>query len=387
MNKSNKEFMIFSAINIIFVVDAHAWTSLNIMTRYLSYNMFFMQAFIFISGYFFAWKDDLSITKYIVKKIKNLMIPYYIWWFLYALFLWLLYKFTNIKIGADITLNNLILGPWKGGECWNFANPSWFVCCLFLIQMVYILIRCICKRFWNDWIALVVFIVISVYGTNYVTVNSIIPQWCNLYRVAILLCFYQIGIVYRKYIEKWVHKMSGIAVCTLALAFIAIYTGVYGWNEFYFNSLLWSKPGMEQFGMMAGMRPVITGIVGILFWLKISQALVPVLENNRLVNFISNHTFEIMFNHIIFIWIVNLLLIRLNNKIVLADFDVVQAVTNPWYRWCNSTWSNLMYFLAGLFGALAVAWLNDCIKHNYKNFMETMSTKIRKKVNCENGKA
>lgn len=78
MNKSNKEFMIFSAINIIFVVDAHAWTALNLMTRYLSYNMFFMQAFIFISGYFFVWRDDLSITKYIVKKIKKLMIPYHI---------------------------------------------------------------------------------------------------------------------------------------------------------------------------------------------------------------------------------------------------------------------------------------------------------------------
>lgn len=124
MNKSNKEFMIFSAINIIFVVDAHAWTALNLMTRYLSYNMFFMQAFIFISGYFFVWRDDLSITKYIVKKIKKLMIPYYVWWFLYALFLWLLYKFANVKIGADITLHNLILGPWEGGECWNFSNPS-----------------------------------------------------------------------------------------------------------------------------------------------------------------------------------------------------------------------------------------------------------------------
>ncbi len=384
MNKSNKEFMIFSAINIIFVVDAHAWTALNLMTRYLSYNMFFMQAFIFISGYFFVWRDDLSITKYIVKKIKKLMIPYYVWWFLYALFLWLLYKFANVKIGADITLHNLILGPWEGGECWNFSNPSWFVCCLFLIQILYIFVHYISKRFWNDWIALMVFIVISVYTTNYVTVNSIIPQRCNFYRVAILLCFYQIGVVYRKYLEKYVKKLSGIAVCTVILAFIAIYAGIYGWNEFYFNSLSWSKAGMEQFGLMAGMRPIITGVVGILFWLKISQALVSVLENNRFVNFISNHTFEIMFNHIVFIWIVNLILVKLNNKIVLAGFDMVSAINDPWYRWCDSSWSNLMYFLAGLFGALAVAWISDYVKRKIRDIWDTMHRKMRNQVEVAN---
>ena len=51
--KSNKEFMLLSAIGIIFVVDAHAWTSLSLFTAYIPYNSFFMPMFVFISGYFF----------------------------------------------------------------------------------------------------------------------------------------------------------------------------------------------------------------------------------------------------------------------------------------------------------------------------------------------
>ena len=141
---------------------------------------------------------------------------------------------------------------------------------------------------------------------------------------------------------------------------------------------------MEQFGLMAGMRPIITGVVGILFWLKISQALGSVLENNRFVNFISNHTFEIMFNHIVFIWIVNLILVKLNNKIVLAGFDMVSAINDPWYRWCDSSWSNLMYFLAGLFGALAVAWISDYVKRKIRDIWDTMHRKMRNQVEVAN---
>ena len=232
--------------------------------------------------------------------------------------------------------------------------------------MVYVIVRRVFDKFWDEWVALIILCCISIYTTRYVTINSTISAWCNLYRVAILICFYQFGVVYRKYLEKWYEKMPGIAVCMVEICFIAIFNGVYGYNEFYFNSLSWSVPGMEQFVVMVGLRPIITGVIGILFWLKISQALVPVLENNRFINFISNHTFDIMFNHIVFIWGVNLILVKLNDIIFMDGFDTIQAVNNPWYRWCNSNWSNLIYFFAGLFGALILAWVTDHIKQYTK---------------------
>lgn len=43
--KSNKVFMIFSALCILFVVDAHAGSPLGILTNFFPYNSFLCQHF------------------------------------------------------------------------------------------------------------------------------------------------------------------------------------------------------------------------------------------------------------------------------------------------------------------------------------------------------
>lgn len=78
--KSNKQFMIFSAIMMVLVVDAHAWSSMSLLTRYMTYNMYIMPAFVFVSGYFFSIKQEQSFVEYAKKKTKSLIVPYYIWW-------------------------------------------------------------------------------------------------------------------------------------------------------------------------------------------------------------------------------------------------------------------------------------------------------------------
>ena len=51
-DKSNKKFMLLSAIGIFMVVDSHTFTAFNILGDFLPYNSFFMPMFVFISGYF-----------------------------------------------------------------------------------------------------------------------------------------------------------------------------------------------------------------------------------------------------------------------------------------------------------------------------------------------
>ena len=43
--KSNKTFMILSALGILFVVDAHAWSPLGLMTNFFPYNSFLCLCF------------------------------------------------------------------------------------------------------------------------------------------------------------------------------------------------------------------------------------------------------------------------------------------------------------------------------------------------------
>ena len=63
--KSNKQFMLLSALGIFFVVDMHAGSPFGIFNSIFNYESFFMQMFVFISGYFFTEKNIHQI--YLVR--------------------------------------------------------------------------------------------------------------------------------------------------------------------------------------------------------------------------------------------------------------------------------------------------------------------------------
>ena len=69
--KSNKQFMILSAIGIIMVVDAHSWTTLNLLTALLPYNSFFMPMLVFVSGYFYDYHYDEPCSLYGNAELGN----------------------------------------------------------------------------------------------------------------------------------------------------------------------------------------------------------------------------------------------------------------------------------------------------------------------------
>ena len=75
-DKSNKKFMLLSAIGIFMVVDHHTFTAFNILGDFLPYNSFFMPMFVFISGYFNKVDGSTNLWTYLLKKIKTLLIPY-----------------------------------------------------------------------------------------------------------------------------------------------------------------------------------------------------------------------------------------------------------------------------------------------------------------------
>ena len=77
-SKSNKKFMLLSAIGIFMVVDHHTFTALNLFGDYIPYNSFFMPMFVFISGYFNKVNSETQVFQYLVKRFKKLIIPCFI---------------------------------------------------------------------------------------------------------------------------------------------------------------------------------------------------------------------------------------------------------------------------------------------------------------------
>ena len=356
--------MILSAIGAVMVVDVHSWTALGPLTNYLPYNSFFMQMFVFISGYFFVYSDDMKLGTYIKKKSLKMLLPYYIWWCIYGFIVWFFKEFTTVNIGDDFSLRHLILGPWLSGEDWEFNSPSWFVSPLFLIQVIYMLMRKLCKNYWNDWIAAIAFVILEIAAMYIEVYHGPVPECANIFRVMAMLIYYQLGVLYRKYFEQGFRKTGGLAVCSFCVLAGCILVNIFGNTEFYFNKMEWRIPETANHTIVSLVLPIVTAVIGIAFWLKVCQYLEPILGENRLVNFISNHTFEIMMNHAFCMWAANWLLVLNQDRIFAMDpeFAMYAIYTFAWFRWEGLPQTYLFYFIFGLFGSLLIAYISDIVK-------------------------
>ncbi len=73
-SKSNKKFMLLSAIGILMVVDHHTWITFNLFGDFIPYNSFFMPMFVFISGYFNKVNDSTDLAGFTSPFIVTPMI-------------------------------------------------------------------------------------------------------------------------------------------------------------------------------------------------------------------------------------------------------------------------------------------------------------------------
>ena len=108
MTKIDYRFKILYALGMIMVVCGHALGGgISIMNDWFPYAGLHLAIFAFSSGYFYKSFSEEHIGKYIIKKIKDLIIPLYIYTFVYGIIVQIL-KVFGFKIGGDFTLNNLL---------------------------------------------------------------------------------------------------------------------------------------------------------------------------------------------------------------------------------------------------------------------------------------
>ena len=109
VNKKNKVFLILSFFGIVFVVLGHL-NNVNIGVNILfPYYSFHMPLFMFIAGYLFKEGYVDCVKDYILKKFRNLMIPYYVCNLFYGLVLVGLKYFHIVKFGSKFDLYNFFL--------------------------------------------------------------------------------------------------------------------------------------------------------------------------------------------------------------------------------------------------------------------------------------
>ncbi len=366
-SKSNKKFMLLSAIGILMVVDHHTWTTFHFFGDFIPYNSFFMPMFVFISGYFNKVDSSTDLPKYIWKKIKTLLVPYVG----ISLCVFLLQQLINwIKLGEMPSVPSWYLSYALErivtiGSFAPIAEPMWFVISLFAALVVYAVLKKCLYRIWNSYAMLVIFCglhILVVYLAKTMQPDSLTGLLVPL-KVLFFLPFIEMGIIYRNGLEKKHTGLSG--GWKIALLFILLVINMV--RTMYLPASY--DVAFDALGELAGftspyiVTPLVSSLIGILFWLTLVDLIGKPVYESRFVNYMSCNTFWIMGFHILFFNILNCILMAVSEHITpLLYFDVEAFRESEWYYWELSKNFRLVYLLFGILGPLGLKWLFDTVR-------------------------
>ena len=366
-NKSNKKCMLLSAIGIFMVVDHHTWITFNLFGSFIPYNSFFMPMFVFISGYFNKVDSSTNLWTYLWKKVKTLLLPY----LGISLCIFLVQQLINwFKLGQAPVIESWYLSYMLErivtvGSFASIADPMWFVISLFASLVVYAVLKKLLYRIWNSYAMLVVFCglhILTVYLAKTVQADSLTCYLVPL-KVLFFLPFIEMGIIYRDHLEQKHTAMSG--GWKVALLFLLLVINMA--RTMYLPAAY--DVAFDGIGELAGftspylVTPLVSSVVGILFWLTlVDMAGKPLLES-RFVNYMSCNTFWIMGFHILFFNILNCILLVISEHITpLLYFNADAFRESEWYFWDLSNNFKLVYMLFGILGPLGLKWVWDRIR-------------------------
>lgn len=327
-NNINYQFKLLYAIGIVMIVANHTSGNGGISLFYELFPAasFEIGLFVFTSGYFYKEKYEENILKYVLKKIKTLVLPLYVWNFVYALITQILHA-ADFTIGGNINFENLIIIPITNGHQFVYNLGSWFVAPLFMVEIFNVFLRrtlLIIRCRHKEVVYCMLTLVIGAAGVLLASKGYNTNGWLVLVRFLYFIPFYSIGFMYKKRLEQYDNLPNSIYFgMVLAIQLTIIF--VYGYAPSY--EPVWCN--FPQFNIL----PYLTAFTGIAFWLRIARILTPVIGKSKLVNIIADSTYCIMVNHMLGFMLVKEFFSLCNriNYNIFADFDRILFKTDIWY--------------------------------------------------------
>lgn len=347
----NKKMLILQAFAIILVVIGHRG-GIQVFADWFSIYSYHMPLFIFISGYFYKDENQNNIFKFILKKIKNLVIPYYIWAFIYFFIILILKRFNLPTYSYDIGFKMFFLEPWITGHQLGLNAAAWFVLSLFLVQVIYIIFRRL-SHLKNEWILTAIFIIIGGISVLFANEGYNEGIYLTIVRTGFLIQFYQIGYLYKKKIEN---KFKVNNLVYFILLFIVQFLIIKMWGAKSFSAVF-----CNEFDHNNVFLPLLTSITGIMLWMKISELLLPILGENKLFNYIGKNTWTIMMHHQLVFYFINLGFLFISNFIKLDAFNYDAFSTNMWYAY---NWGDDRFYIFYIILGIGIPLLIK--KYSYK---------------------
>lgn len=321
--ETDVQFSFLKMIGIFFVVYGHVGPGISLFAEdWFPQGPMKLPLFVFVSGYFYSLASDEKPFSFLFKRVKRLLIPYFVWNLIYGLLAFVLRACGWIHFGEQITLKSLFWDPWVHGHQFQFNIAAWFLPALFLVSTVFVLIRfCLKKlKILNEWVLLMVFFAASYGIILFAQADHNHGPMLILIRTVCFLPFFQLGLVYKtklKHLNLPSFPFFGILFLLAAanVYFLKPTGAVTVWCVFTGSAL----------------GHLISVLLAIAFWTKVAELLAPAVRKMSLLCFIGENTFSIMLHHAFVIFVINSILFSVSQFGFVSSFDPKAYGDSVWY--------------------------------------------------------
>jgi fucose 4-O-acetylase-like acetyltransferase len=370
IRKINIQMRIFTAFAMIFVVAYHAGPASFgfFLFDYFPAPQFTLPMFLAISGYFYDNKSILDFKSYVLKKIKYLMIPMYLWNFVYGF----IYNsfFTGLGGVQPFNVDTLLLMPlWRGNQ-FGLNCATWFIAPLFFAELINVVLHKVVNNFvfCRQLYFIVLYLFIGMIGFGLAKYGYAAYPWMLLLiKIMTFLGFIAMGMAYKEYGEKHdtFPNTYYFALVILAQLFL-IYVVEIKMHISLSISLAWMS------NIHSVYIPYIAALVGMAFWLRISKIIAPLCNNkNNLFLIIGKHSYSIMVHQILGMMLVKAVFIVGNEWLNLfSDFEFYKFSHKIWYYYYpgNMTQFFIIYVAAGILFPLLIVVFENRIRYRIKKW-------------------
>ena len=337
---SRKNYLdIAKGIGIIMVVWAHA------QGPYSNYIIYFhMPLFFFISGMLFM-PQKYTVKEYIVRKGKNLLIPFWGWnliffpifFLLFYWGTWSMFIFAKELIEIVTTLNKV-----------PFLGATWFLASLFWVSIIYKILYTLFERCkFREYILMLICLAIAIVGVSF---N--LPY--RLSRTFVCVLFYELGYLFSKSGFVSIIEAKNSRKHIMAVVMFILYCGIVQIND---CSLDENK--YENFPLF-----ILGGLLAIISTLFVAR-----FVEEYLFNKIKYHLIYLGRNTLpIVLWQFIAFRFAILIQIIVENGQFEWLISFPVYSTSEGWW--IIYTITGIYMSLMVEWI---LQHNF-------TTKYLKKI-------
>ena len=297
---------ILKALAITLVVSGHL--EFRMFDMFPPYS-FQLALFFFISGMLFKDKYLDKVAEFIRRRIKSLLVLYFLYSAFYAVVTIVLAKLTGKFWGMELSFKNFFITPFLNGHQFDLSCPMWFVTQLFMTMITFLFLQRQFRNL-NEKTRAVIYTVMGFSAIPLSKMFPLTPLFLVVIRTMFSLFIVYLGHVYTTKIhgkyDIFTPKILGAVICLQAVLwhFNRDFDPVHGIGLSYV--LVWARFDSQI------IVPVLTSITGIWFSLFFINVTYDYLKNIKFIKLVGENTYHIMANHLFVMYLITAVIFKIN---------------------------------------------------------------------------